>query len=91
MGRFICLHSSDKDNKEIWINADAIVAVSDKRPIHGWTRIDTYVDSGKYCVKETVESVIGLIEQQTNPFDNYVCSTPVPVSFTKARSEEEEE
>jgi len=84
MGRFICLHSSDKDNKEIWINADAIVAVSDRRPLHGWTRIDTYAGPGGYCVKETVESVIGLIEQQTNPLDNYVCPTPVPVESLKS-------
>jgi len=76
MGRFICLHSSDKDNKEIWINADAIVAVSDKSPIYGWTRIDTYAGPEGYCVEETVDSVIGLIKQQTNPFDNYVCPVP---------------
>jgi hypothetical protein len=84
MGRFICLHSSDKDNKEIWINADAVAAVMDQRSRHGWTRIDIYAGPGGYCVKETVESVIGLIEQQTNPLDNYVCPTPVPVESLKS-------
>lgn len=80
MGRFICLHSSGRDSREIWINADAVIAVIDVRPIHGWTCIDTYAGPEEgYCVEETVESVIGLIEQKTNPLDNYVCPAPEEV------------
>lgn len=89
MGRFICFHSADNDTKEIWINADAITAVIDARPMHGWTRIDTYAGPGGYRVEETAGSVIGLIKQQTNPFDNYVCPTPVPVSWSLSKEEEE--
>ena len=89
MGRFICLHySSNNDRKEIWINTDAIVAVIDERPMHGWTRIGIYTDPEGYCVEETVESVIGLIEQKTNPLDNYVCPVPSSVNLAKARAEE---
>lgn len=76
MGRFICLHGTDNEkNKEIWIDADAIIAVMDMRPKNNWTLIDAYNSIG-YCVEETVESVIGLIKQQTNPLDNYVCPVP---------------
>ena len=76
MGRFICLHTSGNNSEEIWINADAIVAVADERHMHSWTRIYTYADTEGYCVEETVGSVIGLIKQQTNPLDNYVCQIP---------------
>lgn len=89
MGRFICLHSPEKGNREIWINADAITAVIDARPIHGWTCIDTYAGAGGYCVEETVGSVIGLIRQQTNPLDNYVCPVPVPGSWSLSKEKEE--
>ena len=88
MGRFICLHSSDKNSKEIWINADAITAVMDMRPAHSYTAV--VVSNLEYHVQETVGSVIGLIEQQTNPLDNYVCPVPVPGSWGKARSGNEE-
>ena len=87
MGRFICLHSSDKDIKEIWINADAIVAVTNMRPRHNWTLVDTYSGAKGYCVEETAESVIGLIKQQTNPLDNCVC--PVPVNWSLSKEKEE--
>ena len=90
MGRFICLHVADKDNKEIWINTDAIAVVMDERPMHGWTRIDTYAGPGGYCVEETVGSVIGLIKQQINPLDNYVCPVPVPGSWGKVGLGDEE-
>ena len=90
MGRFICLHSSDKDSKEIWINADAIVAVTDMRPRHNWTLVDTYSGTGGCCVEETAESVIGLIGQQTNPLDNYVCPTPETVKDWSLGKEKEE-
>lgn len=89
MGRFICLHTSGKDSKEIWLNADAIIAVVDQRPSYSYTAV--VVSDLEYHVQETVESVIGLIKQQTNPLDNYVCPTPVPVSWSlknKYRSEE---
>jgi hypothetical protein len=90
MGQFICLHSSDKDSKEIWLNADAIISVIDERPVHSWTGVYTFAGAGlEYHVKETVESVIGLIEQQTNPFDNYVCPTPVPASWSLSKEKEE--
>lgn len=89
MGRFICLHYSDKDSKEIWINADAIVAVADMRPRFGWTRIDTYADPEGYCVEETAESVMGLIEQKTNSLDNYVCPTPETVNWNLSKEKEE--
>lgn len=75
MGKFICLHTSDKDSKEIWLNADAIIAVVDMRPDYSYTAV-VVVSNLEYRVKETVESVIGLIKQQANPFDNYVCPTP---------------
>lgn len=66
MGRFICLHTSDKDRtKEIWLNADAIIVVMDMRPAYSYTAV--VVSNLEYYVQETVESVIGLIEQQTNP------------------------
>lgn len=90
MGRFICLHSSDKDSKEIWINADAIISVVDERPVHGWTGFYTFAGAAlAYQVEETVESVIGLIKQQTNPLDNYVCPTSVPVSWSLSKEKEE--
>jgi len=81
MGRFICLHTSGKDSKEIWLNADAIIVVSDMRPAYSYTAV--VVSDLEYHVQETVGSVIGLIKQQTNPLDNYVCPTPVPVSWSK--------
>lgn len=86
MGRFICLHYWDIGKREIWINTDAIVAVIDKRPLHGWTRIDTYAGAEGYCVEETAESVMGLIEQQT-----YVYPVPEPVNLVKALAEEDKE
>ena len=92
MGRFICLHSSGKGSKKIWLNAGAIISVVDERPIHSWTGVCTYTFTGavlEYHVEETVESVIGLIEQQTNPLDNYVCPTPVPVSWNLSKEKEE--
>lgn len=90
MGRFICLHSSDdKNSKEIWINADAIIAVMDMRPAYSYTAV--VVSDLEYHVQETAGSVIGLIKQQTNPFDNYVCPAPVSASWIRARFGEEEE
>lgn len=89
MGRFICLHEWD-NGKEVWLNADAIVAVVDERPTHSWTWV--YIFAGAalaYQVKETAESVIGLIKQQTNPLDNYVCPTPVPASWSLSKEEEQ--
>lgn len=78
MGRFICLHSSDKNSKEIWINAYAIIVVVDMRPDYSYTAV--VVSDLEYHVQETVESVIGLIKQQTNPLDNYVCPVPETVN-----------
>ena len=86
MGRFICLHHTG-DGKKVCINADTIIAVMDMRPMHNWTRIDTYSGTGGYCVEETVESVIGLIKQQTDPLDNCVC--PVPVNWSLSKEKEE--
>lgn len=73
MGRFICLHVVDTCNKSkpIWIRADAIVVIRDMRPARGYTG-----EGLLYSVEETAESVIGLIKQQTNPLDNYVCPAP---------------
>lgn len=91
MGRFICLHTSGKDSKEIWINTDAIISVVDERPVHGWTRVYTFAGAVlEYHVEETVKSVIGLIEQQTNPLDNYVCPTPETVKDWSLGKEKEE-
>lgn len=88
MGRFICLHTSNKDSKEIWLNADAIIAVMDMRPDYSYTAV--VVSDLEYHVQETVGSVIGLIKQQTNPLDNYVCPVPVPGSWGKTGLTEEE-
>lgn len=71
MGRFICLHISCNNRRKIWIKVDAITAVIDARPIHDWTCIDTYAGAEGYCVEETAESVIGMIEQKTDSFDIY--------------------
>ena len=90
MRRFICLHVNGRSN-EIWIDTDAIIAVTDMRPRHNWTLIDTYSGTEGYCVDETAESVMRLIEQKTNPLDNYVCPAPVSAKWIKARFEEEEE
>lgn len=87
MGRFICLHTSNKGSKEIWINADAVIAVVDMRPDYSYTAV--VVSNLEYHVQETVGSVIGLIEQQTNPLDNYVCPTPVPASWSLSKEKEE--
>lgn len=86
MGRFICLHVVDTNNKSkpIWIRADSIVVIRDMRHTRGYTEV--VVDTGEgllYSVQETVESVIGLIKQQTNPLDNYVCPTPETVKNLK--------
>lgn len=73
MGRFICLHKWD-NGKEVWINTDAIISVVDERPVHSWTGVYTFAGAAlAYHVEETAGSVIGLIEQQTNPLNNYVC------------------
>lgn len=78
MGRFICLHVADNDrSKEVWLNADAIIAVMDMRPDYSYTAV--VVSDLEYHVQETVGSVIGLIKQQTNPLDNYVCPMPETV------------
>lgn len=92
MGRFICLHIVDTYNKSkpIWIRADAIVVIRDMRPARSYTEV--VVDTGEgvlYSVKETVESVIGLIKQQTNPLDNYVCPVPVPGSWSLSKEKYE--
>lgn len=87
MGRFICLHTSGKDSRKVWINADSIIVVTDMRPDYSYTAV--VVSNLEYHVQETVGSVIGLIEQQTNPFDNYVCPTPVPVSWSLSKEKEE--
>lgn len=90
MGRFICLHSSDKYSKEIWINADTIISVVDERPVHSWTGVYTFAGAVlAYHVDETAESVIGLIKQQINPLDNYVCPVPEPGSWSLSKEEEE--
>jgi hypothetical protein len=81
------LHTSDKDSKEVWINADAIVAVMDMRPDYNYTTVA--VQDLEYRVQETAGSVLGLIKQQTNPLDNYVCPTPVPVSWSLSKEVEE--
>ena len=57
MGRFICLHTSDKDSKEIWLNADAIIVVADRRPDYSYTAV--VVSNLEYHVQETAGSVIG--------------------------------
>ena len=87
MGRFICLHTLDKDSKEIWLNADAIITVMDMRSDYSYTAV--VVHDLEYHVQETAGSVIGLIKQQTNPLDNYVCPTPAPVSWSLSKEKEE--
>ena len=90
MGRFICLHTSGKDSKKIWLNADAIISIVDERPIHSWTGVYTFAGAAlEYHVQETAGSVIGLIKQQTNPLDNYVCPAPVPVNWSLSKEKEE--
>ena len=89
MGRFICLHDW-YNSKEVWINADAIISVVDERPAHSWTGVYTFAGAAlAYHVEEAVESVIGLIKQQTNPLDNYVCPVPVPGDWSLSKEKEE--
>lgn len=88
MGRFICLHTSDKGSKKVWLNADAIIAVMDMRPDYSCTAV--VVSDLEYHVQETAGSVLGLIRQQTNPLDNYVCPVPVPGSWGKVGLGDEE-
>ena len=88
MGRFICLHTSGKDSKKVWIDADAIIVVMDMRPGYSYTAV--IVSNLEYHVQETAGSVMGLIEQKTNPLDNYVCPVPVPGSWGKIGLGDEE-
>ncbi len=74
MANLICLHSTEKPEL-IWLNTDAIISVVDVRPIKNYTLVTTFAGAPlEYHVKETGDSVVGLIEGRTMQTRDYYVS-----------------
>jgi len=70
--------------KDIWINVDAIISVTDERPAHEGTGVYTYAgDPLYYRVAETPETVVEMIEKECDPLNSYTCVAPDSIDWAK--------